>query len=464
MQLTPYFAFALLAAGQAVFLALMLVQQRGRLGGERWLAALLLLLALELATVIYVHGHLYRQWPLFIGVDAGTTFLYGPLLWLFITAATGGQRPHGGRLWLHFVPALLMTVIVQLFIWHLPLATRASELDRALAAPPGPSAWVVDPFALLAAIQAAFYIHASWRRVANYRRRLLDERSTLEQTPVRWLRAVLRVFIALWLCFVVLSLFVDWLGYQQEGGQVMTVALIVTVFYLGYRVWLAQPVRLVLAGSGSGSGSGAPPDGALAERARLAAEPGRSSLASGASGHVASTAVVPGMATAEAPAPAGPVAVSLATVAANDIEPVATDGGQPDAGPAGDAGKYQRSALDEAAARQLFADIDAAMHRERWWQDPELDLATLAARSGYSPHYLSQAINSGSGGNFYDYINRFRVEAVKQALLAGSDDTVLQLAFAAGFNSKSAFYAAFKRDTGLTPKAFQQQCRPVAAA
>ena len=60
--------------------------------------------------------------------------------------------------------------------------------------------------------------------------------------------------------------------------------------------------------------------------------------------------------------------------------------------------------------------------------------------------------------NFFDFVNRYRVEEVKQCLSnpAKDKDNIVTLALDAGFNSKSAFYAAFKKLTGMTPNQFKK--------
>jgi len=64
-------------------------------------------------------------------------------------------------------------------------------------------------------------------------------------------------------------------------------------------------------------------------------------------------------------------------------------------------------------------------------------------------------VNSGS--NFYHFVNGYRVEHVKQLLAEKRDVDILELAFAFGFNSKGAWYNAFKRTTGITLRHQYQQ-------
>lgn len=138
----------------------------------------------------------------------------------------------------------------------------------------------------------------------------------------------------------------------------------------------------------------------------------------------------------------------LPAPAAPEDEPVA----------AADAGAYARSGLDEDSCARILDRLDAVMAAERPWADPFLTLKTLADRCGVKPHYLSQALNMRGGTSFYDYVNRWRVEAACRAL-AASEDNVLAIAEQVGFNAKSTFNAAFRRITGETPSAYRRQAR-----
>ena len=98
------------------------------------------------------------------------------------------------------------------------------------------------------------------------------------------------------------------------------------------------------------------------------------------------------------------------------------------------------------------------MHAEQVFLQPDLTLPKLAQRVGCSVNHLSQVINAGFGMSFFDYLNHFRIEHAKQLLVQpdGRSGAVLNVAFSVGFNSNSAFYAAFKKCVGQTPAQFRR--------
>jgi AraC-like DNA-binding protein len=88
------------------------------------------------------------------------------------------------------------------------------------------------------------------------------------------------------------------------------------------------------------------------------------------------------------------------------------------------------------------------------YQDPELSLTQVSKALKTNPTIISKVINQGFQLNFNDFINQYRIEAVKDKLKAGEQktQTLLGIAYDCGFNSKATFNRAFKKVTGLSPK------------
>ena len=91
-----------------------------------------------------------------------------------------------------------------------------------------------------------------------------------------------------------------------------------------------------------------------------------------------------------------------------------------------------------------------------WWRDPQLNLERLARHLGTNTAYLSRALNEGLHLSFNEAINRLRVAEVCRRLThdAGASE-LLDIAFAAGFSSKTSFNRSFKIQTGQTPSQFR---------
>ena len=120
--------------------------------------------------------------------------------------------------------------------------------------------------------------------------------------------------------------------------------------------------------------------------------------------------------------------------------------------------RYERSGLDEISARQLLARIDQALVCERMFTRADLNLAHFAAAVEATPHQVSEALNRYAGTSFTDLVTRLRVDDVKAQLRDPANDrfTIEGIGASAGFGSRSALHAAFKRLEGKTPTRFRQ--------
>ncbi len=118
--------------------------------------------------------------------------------------------------------------------------------------------------------------------------------------------------------------------------------------------------------------------------------------------------------------------------------------------------KYSRSGMTDAARKLIGERLAIRMEIERAYLDNDITLADLAQRLGTSPQLLSQYLNDVLGVTFFDYVNGLRVAEVQRNMRADGAGTLVALALAAGFNSKSTFNAAFKKVTGLSPSAWRK--------
>ena len=116
------------------------------------------------------------------------------------------------------------------------------------------------------------------------------------------------------------------------------------------------------------------------------------------------------------------------------------------------------TAGDNAAGLADFQRIEAVVRGEALYTEPRLLRSEVAQAAGLNERAVSQAIRAATGCNFNDYINRLRIEDVcammREDARSGTPRRVIDLAFTAGFSSKSVFNDVFKRETGQTPSAF----------
>lgn len=96
------------------------------------------------------------------------------------------------------------------------------------------------------------------------------------------------------------------------------------------------------------------------------------------------------------------------------------------------------------------------MEQHKPYLEPELTLTELAKQLSTNTSVLSKVINDGTGRNFNDFINSYRVQEFIIKLKAGEQQTqtLLGIAYDCGFNSKATFNRSFKKVTGKTPKEY----------
>jgi AraC-like DNA-binding protein len=114
-------------------------------------------------------------------------------------------------------------------------------------------------------------------------------------------------------------------------------------------------------------------------------------------------------------------------------------------------------AATDAHAQAVFEQLSILIEKQKLYRQPRLAVADLANLTGLGSKEVSWAINQGAGISFCDYINQLRLAEVQRQFRQPGEASILEIAFAAGFNSKSTFNTLFKASTGLTPSQYQRQ-------
>ncbi|APG18360.1 AraC family transcriptional regulator [Kosakonia radicincitans DSM 16656] len=84
-----------------------------------------------------------------------------------------------------------------------------------------------------------------------------------------------------------------------------------------------------------------------------------------------------------------------------------------------------------------------------------LDIATVSRRAGYSKWHLQRIFKEHTGYRLAEYI---RAQKLKKSVerLAHSDEPILNVAMALGFDSQQSFNRSFKRQYGQAPGAWRR--------
>jgi AraC-like DNA-binding protein len=118
--------------------------------------------------------------------------------------------------------------------------------------------------------------------------------------------------------------------------------------------------------------------------------------------------------------------------------------------------KYEKSSLSQSEAQAIAQRLKNWMETEQAYLDENLTLAAVCDALALPGHTLSQVLNQEFQKNFYEFVNRYRVD---EFIALRSDPnnqnyTILALALDSGFASKASFNRAFKKLTGLAPSQY----------
>jgi AraC-like DNA-binding protein len=117
--------------------------------------------------------------------------------------------------------------------------------------------------------------------------------------------------------------------------------------------------------------------------------------------------------------------------------------------------KYKNKEINEET--QLLMDQKLAVIVEKeLFLNPNFSLEEAAKELKVTKHILSQYVNEILGKSFSSLIKEYRVEKAKELLETEKNYTIESLGYDSGFNSKSTFFTAFKKITGLTPAEYQK--------
>ena len=113
-------------------------------------------------------------------------------------------------------------------------------------------------------------------------------------------------------------------------------------------------------------------------------------------------------------------------------------------------------ALPDEKLGEVMKVLVKTMEQDRVWLNADLNLSKLAECCGVAPKLLSAVLNQHMGTSFTDYVNGYRVDAVKERIIQPESRrlTIAGLAYECGFNSLPTFQRAFKTVTGMSPSEY----------
>ncbi|WP_291286634.1 helix-turn-helix domain-containing protein [Flavobacterium sp.] len=118
--------------------------------------------------------------------------------------------------------------------------------------------------------------------------------------------------------------------------------------------------------------------------------------------------------------------------------------------------RYKNKTIDQETLDLIRQKMTIIVEKELFL-NPNFTLEEAAKELKVTKHTLSQYVNEVLGKSFSNLIKEYRIEKAKSLLETEKNYTIESLGYDSGFNSKSTFFTAFKKQTGLTPTEYQKQ-------
>lgn len=395
----------LIGAAQGYFVAFILFRlKRGNHQANSLLAAMVLVVSVILSFSPILIPSVYTAFPFLIRIAEPMRLLIAPLLFLYVTAQTGGIVNR--RSLIHFVPFVVYVVFLMATFYFQPAEEKIKFLTENLA---GKSQWY-NVFLLARSLHFFIYLIFSLRLLRTYSRRIRNEYSSIERINLHWLRNLVAAMWLWWAIQLVVHIGML-LGFPGLRSLNIIVGLLGTLWmYLLAYIAIMKADTFV---------------------------------------HVFSAQELP----------------AQESVAQKQSVPLATNGVFTDFGAHNGVLASERRTAEICAVREepqegiaLREHLQHFMEQQKPYLDSQLTLQKLATLSDIPAYRISDILNKHIGVNFFDFVNRYRVEEWKRQIIdASSSTTIQEVAFQSGFNSKSSFNAAFKKHTGQTPSEYRAQ-------
>jgi AraC-like DNA-binding protein len=412
------FILLLLGSAHGFYLSFALLTKNNKENNANLLLALFVfVLALRLSFMVLDVAGFLNLSPHLIELDAPIAFLFGPLLFLYVNKLTSPSFYKVNIL--HFLPFILAVVISLPFYWQSAEFKLAWFTDTPTTLL---GLWYLTIFDMifipLKLVILALYIVCVYQRLIQHRTDIADDFSNVEKISLTWLMRLFSTIVLLFLFWVfseTIEIYVEPCSESVMGiscGELESIVIglrrlaeygLVICFYLISIYGLKQPVIFTVNRITKINDSKNIID--LSDEKKIES-----------------------------------ITETKEQLMIRDE-------------------KYQNSSLTEELSAKVFDEITRFINQDNLYLDSELSLSQLALQSGFSKHHLSQAINQCANKTFFDFINYLRVEYAQSLLHREHKMNVLEVSVAAGFNSRSSFYNAFKKHTQLTPSQYKKQRR-----
>lgn len=118
--------------------------------------------------------------------------------------------------------------------------------------------------------------------------------------------------------------------------------------------------------------------------------------------------------------------------------------------------KYKKSGLTSSFSTELKEQLMQLLEVDKIYRQNNISLAIVSDQLGTTRHNTSQVINEHFGLNFFELINKYRIEEAKEILKNDKNKNlnIIDVAYEVGFNNKVTFNKSFRKVLSQTPSQY----------
>ena len=124
-----------------------------------------------------------------------------------------------------------------------------------------------------------------------------------------------------------------------------------------------------------------------------------------------------------------------------------------------------RNSVTPTIVEDIAKNIIMKLAIEQKYRDPKYSAKRLADDIGVNMRHISAVINMRFQQNYAQLVGKMRIYEAKYMLQDSHFDkmTMEDIAINVGFTTRQSFYAAFYRQTGITPREYKlkYRCEPI---
>lgn len=196
----------------SLFLFIMLISKRQKTGADKILSIWLFFALVHLIFIAWYASGLAYKTPDLVGWELPLPFLHGPFLYLYILFLSC-QRHHKWLYLLHFIPAILVAIILAFVLPEVHSSTYALSAFTPL----------FHGMVTAIMISGVVYVILSLILLSRHQRNIAGQFSNTDKITLSWMRYLISGMSVIWIVVIFI-----------QSAQALYIAVALFIFFIGY--------------------------------------------------------------------------------------------------------------------------------------------------------------------------------------------------------------------------------------